>query len=152
MPNWIKSEEEIGEILSCQDAEGNLSTDEVLKRASDESSLIHKYFTWDDSDAANEYRRMQARQIIRRVPVVYLHNGVEKTIPRFVSIIRPSDETRTRRYVDVVDLSSDDEARNEAVKEALREIRRWQDIYNSYNELQGIVNEEEVVRLEGDNE
>ena len=42
---------------------------DVIEEASDPDSPLHKYFTWDDSKAAQEYRLIQARKLIARVIV-----------------------------------------------------------------------------------
>lgn len=43
----------------------NISPEEVLEKAKDENSELHKCFEWDDTVAANKYRLQQARQIIQ---------------------------------------------------------------------------------------
>lgn len=42
----------------------------VVDAAKDPSSALHKFFTWDDTEAAEQYRLQQARQLIARVHVV----------------------------------------------------------------------------------
>lgn len=45
----------------------NVSPEEVLEKAKDENSELHKCFEWDDTVAANKYRLQQARQIIQLI-------------------------------------------------------------------------------------
>ena len=50
---------------------GSLTDDAIVESAKQKSSPIHKFFEWDDSVASMEYRRMQARQLIRCLEVTY---------------------------------------------------------------------------------
>jgi hypothetical protein len=43
---------------------GRITPQEVLEKARDENSELHKCFEWDDSIAAEKYRLQQARAII----------------------------------------------------------------------------------------
>lgn len=52
---------------------GSITPDEVVEEARPVSSPMHRWFEWDDTRAAVEYRRGQAAQLIRvaaREPVV----------------------------------------------------------------------------------
>jgi hypothetical protein len=42
----------------------------LLNVAKNPKSELHKYFCWDDTEAARKYREMQAYELIRRVKVV----------------------------------------------------------------------------------
>src|SRR5690348_11374673 len=43
---------------------GEITAREVLDLARPRTSPIHRYFNWDDTDAAEKYRLMQARKLI----------------------------------------------------------------------------------------
>jgi hypothetical protein len=49
---------------------GELTAESVVAAASSPASPLHSFFEWDDSAAAREYRKVQARALIRRVTVV----------------------------------------------------------------------------------
>jgi hypothetical protein len=49
---------------------GELTAESVVAAASSPASPLHSFFEWDDSVAAREYRKVQARALIRRVTVV----------------------------------------------------------------------------------
>lgn len=42
-----------------------ITVENVLEKGRDESSELHKCFTWDNDEAAEKYRLIQARDIIR---------------------------------------------------------------------------------------
>ena len=54
---------------------GKLTTAQVLADAAKPRSPLHKEFTWDNSKAANEYRLIQARKLIRRYNVTVQDYG-----------------------------------------------------------------------------
>lgn len=50
--------------------DGRLTKEAVLKEAEAPESPLHRYFTWDDSEAAGKYRLSQALRLIMRYRVV----------------------------------------------------------------------------------
>lgn len=49
---------------------GEATPRKIVDAARDESSPLHPYFAWDDRTAADKYRHMQARQLVKAVMVV----------------------------------------------------------------------------------
>jgi hypothetical protein len=60
----------VDELTAMYERLGELTAESVVAEASRASSPLHRYFEWDDTVAAREYRRVQARALIRRVTVV----------------------------------------------------------------------------------
>lgn len=56
--------------------EGKINPSEVLEKAKDVNSELHKCFEWDDSIAAEKYRLQQARAII--INLVYVPKTEEE--------------------------------------------------------------------------
>lgn len=48
-----------------------LTAEIVLQHAVKKNSPLHNYFQWEDTIAANEYRKIQAAGLIRRIKVQY---------------------------------------------------------------------------------
>lgn len=48
----------------------SVSPEEVLEKARNEKSELHKCFEWDDSVAAEKFRLQQARQIIQLLVII----------------------------------------------------------------------------------
>ena len=48
------------EIVSIGDS---ATPEQIVEKARDESTELHKCFTWDDADAAEKWRKQEARQI-----------------------------------------------------------------------------------------
>jgi len=58
------------ELERIRERDGVIRASVVVEEAKPEESPIHDRFTWDDEKAANEYRLIEARQLIRSVVVV----------------------------------------------------------------------------------
>lgn len=118
----------VGETLETLRLEhGRLTPIAVVEIASDERSPIHKYFTWDDSTAANEYRLWEARSLIRSVTVT-----VEEREPvsAFVNV-----RADGQYYQSVEVLATNDTEYSAAVRDA---GRRLASAKAGYEELQHI--------------
>lgn len=54
------------EIMTLGD---KITPDEVLEKARDENTELHKCFEWDDNVAAEKFRKIQARDVIRFIVI-----------------------------------------------------------------------------------
>lgn len=100
---------------------GVLTTEAVLEDAEDEDSPLHSHFEWDDSKAAANYRKWQARELIAKVRITREAGGDER-VRVFVSV--PSD--RAEGGYRLMDDVANDEARMEELKADMRSrIAYW---------------------------
>ncbi len=74
------------QAIKDANAEGLLKPDDVVKRAEDAASPLHRYFEWDGDKAAHQWRLTQARALIRTVECVMPNDKSESFVPRFVSL------------------------------------------------------------------
>ena len=65
---------------------GLLRPASVVDAARDEKSPLHGAFEWDDSEAAQKYRLLQAQSLIRSFKVEIERNGQTLTVPVFVGV------------------------------------------------------------------
>ncbi len=72
---------------------GSLTAENILKRAALNNSTLHSLFEWDDTAAAIEYRKSQARQIVNNIQVSVLSNGELKKIDVFEIVIRDNNKS-----------------------------------------------------------
>lgn len=98
-------------VLAAANA-GRLTPDQVVEAASDPASPLHDQFEWDDSVAAVEYRRDQARTLIRSVNVKIEVGGVILRAPQYV---RDPAAERAQGYATLQRLKSDEDVAREAV-------------------------------------
>lgn len=65
---------------------GLLRPASVVDAARDEKSPLHGAFEWDDTEAAQKYRLLQAQSLIRSFKVEIEKNGQTLTVPVFVGV------------------------------------------------------------------
>lgn len=76
----------ISKFLDAHFPDGFVTAERVLELATPRSSPIHRFFTWDDSEAAKKYRLSQAQKLIQCVVVEIDDLDVRKyTAPVVVS-------------------------------------------------------------------
>ena len=113
---------EIDRLASAND-EGTVHPQDLVDAARADGSPIHHLFQWDDSAAAEAFRRAQARRWIQLVIVVH----ERKPERMWVSIEEDRRAGGGYRRLQVV--LNDAEMRPQYVKDAKRELTHWIDKY-----------------------
>lgn len=100
-------------LAELYDRDGELTTEAVVEAAAPPTSALHRYFEWDDTEAARRYRLDQAAALIRRVKVslVVTEGGQPRNVR--VRAYVPTDDQRGA-YRATADLPPDDLAIVEA--------------------------------------
>lgn len=94
--------------------DGVLRPDDVVKDARNESSPLHSFFTWDDTEAANQFRLDQARTLIRNVKVEYKTSTTSFIAPCYVRDPRvASDE---QGYASVAEIKTESTVAADALR------------------------------------
>lgn len=108
------------------EADGPISPQMVLDRARDESSPLHDCFEWNDTIAAEKFRMVQARVLLRLVVPVYANSNFETIrIPLFQSVraLRGRDNGEAPSYLPSVSLLSDEQRRLMLVAQKLEQAK-----------------------------
>ncbi len=101
---------------------GVLKVDDVLQEAKDENSILHKHFEWDDTEAASQYRRQQARALIARCKITMIETSPVE-IRAFVSL--PTDRETGGGYRLTSEVVSDEFMKTELLRDIQMTISRW---------------------------
>lgn len=101
---------------------GVLKVDDVLDEAKDETSPLHKHFEWDDSAAADKYRRDQARYLIQKCKITLVETE-PVSIRAFVSL--QSDRDAGGGYRLTSEVVTDERRREELLHDIRMTIARW---------------------------
>lgn len=111
---------------------GRLEAADVVESARAKSSPLHRYFEWNDTKAAAEYRLAQARLLIRSVEVIY-------ETPRGDIRVRPFVHVPERdAYCDTTEVMRGQQLRGVLVARALGELESWRRRYKSFRELAAV--------------
>lgn len=77
-------------LAAIRTAAGGLTPDAVVNAAADPKHPMHNHFEWDDTEAAESWRRQQARMLIARVRVIVSRttkNGMKDVeVRRYASV------------------------------------------------------------------
>ena len=102
-----KATQEVRKALAGLEVKGRLTPMEVVDAARDRGSVLHSYFTWDDAAAAQEHRIEQARQLIRGIQVVVMHDSKQIATVHYVR--DPRADPAAQGYVSVSQLQREPE-------------------------------------------
>ena len=133
---------------------GTLQPADVVEYAKDPETLLHNKFEWDDSDAAHQYRLWQARRVIR-LELVIVGNAAgtpgKVILDRNDINISPGKSTRAyislsidrtgevkNGYRSIEDVVSDDELRQEMLKDARKDMNLFRRKYDMLKELSAV--------------
>ena len=106
-----------------------------MERARPKTSPLHSRFTWDDSEAAHQYRIWQARQLIR--VSVELIGGLTGPVDVFVSLTTDRYE-KGGGYRVMTKVLSDSELREQMLTDALNELSVFEQKYSRLKELAAV--------------
>lgn len=113
-------------------ADGVIKPADVVDFARDENTALHACFTWDDSEAAQQYRLLEARNILR----VYVTTEASDTssVRAFVSLT--TDRTKEGGgYRSIADVMSDDALREQMLRDAFAQFKTMQQRYKALQQL-----------------
>lgn len=111
---------------------GLLKPEDVVEFAKDPKTALHSKFEWDDTEAAREYRLVQARTIIQ-LSVTIISETVDP-IRLYVSL--PSDRVTGGGYRSIHEVVNDESRRQEMLRDALE---RLQAMKRKYAQLQALL-------------
>lgn len=101
---------------------GRLMVDDVLAEAKSDSSPLHRHFEWDDTEAADQYRRQQARALIQRCRIQLVETEPVQ-IRAFVSL--PTDRENGGGYRLITEVAGDTYLKEEMLRDIRMTITRW---------------------------
>jgi len=112
----------------------SVDPDDIINAARDEKSPIHDFFEWDDSIAAEMYRKHQARHMISHINVIVVSDGEEKPIRAFMNV-EYLDKKNT--YVPTRIVAKTQDLRSQIIKKALdEEYKELDKIFGAIKEVQ----------------
>lgn len=127
----------------CYREIGNLkkiTPEAIVDYARSEETELHKCFQWDDSIAAENWRKQQARNIVCSLKVVV---EKETTGSQTYRLIQHDDEEKEYRQVVFTVRNMDEYGR--LLQQAKDELRSFRQRYKSITELSEVIDEIEKV-------
>lgn len=109
-----------------------LKTQSIVNAAREPSSILHSYFTWEDSVAAERWRNEEAGRLIRSLRITLPGNNTPT--PVYVSIMedRRGEGGGYRQTSDVI---TSEELMQQLAATARIELRAWKDRYKMLTDI-----------------
>lgn len=120
---------EIADYLEHLRSKEDLTIGAVIADAEDRSSPLHKYFEWNDTDAARKYRKIQVGVLMNRL--------VRPNGRRVYTRIKKSDGVS--HYDLVTRVLRSPALRRPIARRGLMELKNWEVRYADFPELQGAI-------------
>lgn len=124
----------IGQRIEELSHDRAITPDDLVQDAKIEGSPIHSYFEWNNESAAHQYRLVQARELIRSI-VIETKGG--ETVRAFHNVYL--EEFEENKYVSLDKALESEPLWKQVVSIALREANAWKLKYQTYSELDPIV-------------
>lgn len=127
----------VGETLEeLRQRHSGLTAEIVLEEARPPSSPLHPAFEWNDKKAAEEYRKEQARSLIRSV-VVYDAVPQQPVPVRAFVVVREEEDKQIYTATSIA--LSDPTLRAQVLRRALSELEDWSERYHVLRELADVI-------------
>ena len=129
------------ELTAIFSGPSGLTPKSVIEVAKDPRSILHSYFTWDDSEAGRKYREMEAAFLIRRVKVtIDASDSTPITLRCFSHIKHLSadgtiDTSRPGAYMPITEAMKNPSALEQIMSNARSELRAFSVKYHQLKEV-----------------
>lgn len=111
----------------------SFSPEQIVEAAREEGTELHKCFTWDDTVAAENWRRHQARVLVAQLVIK------TETADKEPVAVRVIASTATRNeYKPVVKLIEAEQGYADLLARAINELKAFQQKYKAITELREI--------------
>jgi len=120
------------ELLRIETKRRVLRPTDVVEEARDPDSPLHRYFSWDDGEAAQKWREDQARGLIASVRVKITTTPERPPLRAFLHV--PSTG-QAQHYGSAAKVMSDPERRRLVLSRALTELDSFKKRYAEIEEL-----------------
>src|SRR6185312_2039420 len=107
-------------LRDLEQENGRLIPSDVVSAARDPESPLHSHFTWDDAEAAEQYRLDQARTLIRSVRVEITVRDVPLSVVGYVR--DPEADANQAGYRNIMRLRSEEDAARAAVIDEMKRV------------------------------
>lgn len=134
------------ELLALSEGHGVLTPELVVQRSRDPASALHQFFEWDDDQAAEKFRLVQAGALIRRVKLTIVRASTDNKVVIFGSVrewVSPQSERKSKAnpgggYAAVQTVLSDEDRRADLIATARSELMSLRRKYETLEELSAV--------------
>jgi hypothetical protein len=132
----VTADEAVVELERIREKYGTLKPEMVVEESKPEGALLHKCFQWDDTKAADMWRKEQARQLIKNITVTVTNDSVSATVRAIVNVV--TSESDKRSYVPLIKAIHDDASYQDLLGQAKADMESFIAKYSQLNELNAV--------------
>ena len=132
----LTADQVAGEFERIREAHGELKPEYVVEESRPDGALLHSLFQWNDTVAAEQWRKEQAAKIIRNVHVVVNNTDITCTVRAFVSVTPSKDVPRS--YISLKDALSNKDAYEDLLQQAKKDMQSFIRKYSLLKELKSV--------------
>jgi hypothetical protein len=123
------------EVIAKDDPDGLVQPEKVVEAAADPLSPLHKFFEWDDSEAAHQWRLVQARKLVVRVVV----RDASHKPARMNVIIQRADGSKGQGYIPTERAVNDEELCTQLMHDAKRALIAYRTRLAPFERAQDVI-------------
>lgn len=113
--------------------------EQVLDKARDSKTELHKCFDWDDSSAAEKYRLQQARQVINHLIVIKRDEEDDGKEPVQFRVMLKNGRKLDSGYKQTIVMVKDEDEYQKLLAQAYSELHSFKQKYSCLSELAEIL-------------
>lgn len=113
--------------------------EQVLDKAKDRKSELHKCFDWNDSSAAEKYRLFQAKQVLNHLIVVKHDMEDPDDEPVQFRVMLKNDDSKGSGYKQTIVMIRDEDEYRKMLDQAYKELAAFKKKYACLSELAEII-------------
>lgn len=132
----LTADQVAGELDRIRQAYGELKPEHVVEESRPKDALLHSLFQWNDTVAAEQWRKEQAAKIIRNVNVVVKNENINCTVRAFVSVSAGKDIARS--YIPIKEAIVNKDAYADLLQQAKDEMSAFVRKYSQLTELNAV--------------
>ena len=128
------------EVEKIEKKQGEVTAQSLVDAARPQGSALHKLFEWNDTKAAEGYRKFQAAKILCSLAIVREDTPEPITVRAYMNVADDADNPtrRTGAFINVQDAFNDAEKRDLILRCAVRELQELRKKYNTLTELAAV--------------
>lgn len=113
--------------------------EQVVAKAKDEDSELHKCFDWNDTSAAEKYRLFQAKQVINHLIVIKRDVEEPEKEPIQFRVMLKNEKSYDSGYKQTIVMVRDEDEYRKMLEQAYAELKAFKKKYACLSELSDIL-------------
>lgn len=119
-------------LQNIYNTHGTLTPQLIIQDAKNPDHPLHNRFEWNNTKAAQQYRELQAAQLIRTIKITY-QDTPQRQVRAFINIQPTGDELDTKGHYQPVDIALRNELTRKRIFETMK--RDWLTFKAKYSHM-----------------